>query len=389
MMKPDSPKRQPEAQHEIRPEPSYLIGHDLTSLQALMQSMEEPAFRAEQLHQWLYVKCVRDYEAMSNLAKSTRAKLAEKFPQIGCLTLHTREQSRDGTQKFLFELASPANLPGPATGAASPANASPYRIESVLMPYQERGTLSACISSQAGCAVGCHFCATAKLGFKRQLTVAEIVDQYLYVQHLAQAEVRNIVFMGQGEPLLNLDNVIPAMMLLNQSAEVGMRRMTISTAGIVPGIYRLAQEALPVTLAVSLHAPDDTTRSAFMPINAKYPIAELLPALHHYVNTTRRRLTIEYIMLAGINDSPTQAHMLAQQLKGLKCNVNLIPYNPIAAQLLPPGGEALKRSSPKAIETFREIVSGYGRKVTVRLERGADINAACGQLANQHSSNVA
>jgi 23S rRNA (adenine2503-C2)-methyltransferase len=285
------------------------------------------------------------------------------------LALEKREISRDGTQKFLFKLPD---------GKV---------VESVLMPYQERGTVSACISSQVGCAVNCSFCATAKLGFTRQLSVAEMVDQYLYVQHLAGVEVRNIVFMGQGEPLLNLENLLPAITLLNQSAEVGMRRMTISTAGVVPGIMRLAEESLPLTLAVSLHAPDDETRSRIMPINKKWPLNQLIPALHYYIDQTGRRLTIEYIMIKDVNDSVAQAHQLAQILKGLKCNVNLIPYNPIAPVLLPPEGANLKRSSSQAIHHFQEIVSGYGRKVTVRLERGVDINAACGQLANQHVAN--
>ncbi|MEB3206256.1 MAG: 23S rRNA (adenine(2503)-C(2))-methyltransferase RlmN, partial [Vampirovibrionales bacterium] len=347
------------------PTPS-LVGHSHEALYSLMQTLEEPKFRADQIHHWMYVKGVRTYEAMSNLAKSTRLKLAERFPSIGCLTLKTREISQDGTQKFLFRLAD---------GKV---------VESVLMPYQERGTVSACISSQVGCAVNCSFCATAKLGFTRQLSVSEIVDQYLYVQHLAGVEVRNIVFMGQGEPLLNLENLLPAITLLNQSAEVGMRRMTISTAGVVPGILRLAEESFPLTLAVSLHAPDDETRSSIMPINKKWPIAELIPSLHHYSHQTGRRLTIEYILIQDVNDSASQAHQLAQLLKGLKCNVNLIPYNPIAPVLLPIEGANLKRSTPQAIHQFQQIVSSYGRKVTIRLERGVDINAACGQLANQH-----
>jgi 23S rRNA (adenine2503-C2)-methyltransferase len=356
----------PELPETLVPQTPSLVGHTHEALYRLMQSLGEPKFRADQIHHWMYVKGVRHYEAMSNLAKSTRLKLAERFPSIGCLTLNTREISQDGTQKFLFRLAD---------GKV---------VESVLMPYQERGTVSACISSQVGCAVNCSFCATAKLGFTRQLSVAEIVDQYLYVQHLAGVEVRNIVFMGQGEPLLNLENLLPAITLLNQSAEVGMRRMTISTAGVVPGILRLAEESFPLTLAVSLHAPDDETRSGIMPINKKWPIAELIQSLHYYSRQTGRRLTIEYILIKDVNDSASQAHQLAQRLKGLKCNVNLIPYNPIAPVLLPIEGANLKRSTPQAIHQFQQIVSSYGRKVTIRLERGVDINAACGQLANQH-----
>jgi 23S rRNA (adenine2503-C2)-methyltransferase len=335
-----------------------LIGKSLDELRTLVTDMGEPAFRAEQLHQWLYVKCVRHLDQMTNLKKTFREKLAERY-QVGVLTVAQKQVSQDGTTKYLFRLPD---------GKV---------VESVLMYFEERGTYAVCLSTQVGCAVNCGFCATGKLGFMRNLSVAEIVEQYLYVQGDSGKEVRNIVFMGQGEPMLNYEALMRAIHILNISAEVGMRHMTISTSGIVPRIYDLATEDLQLTLAISLHAPDNATREAIMPLNKKWPLEELMPALHHYVGVTGKRLTIEYILLAGVNDQPSHAHALGKLLQGLKCNINLIPYNPI--------GEAYgyERPSRNAIYRFKEIAAAYGKKVTVRVERGVDIAAACGQLANQ------
>ncbi|MEB3286548.1 MAG: 23S rRNA (adenine(2503)-C(2))-methyltransferase RlmN [Vampirovibrionales bacterium] len=335
-----------------------LIGKTLDELRVLMSELGEPKFRAEQLHHWLYVKNVRDWEAMGNLKRDFRDKLKANF-RIGPLEIASKQESKDGTVKYLFRLD------------------DGQLIESVLMYFQDRDTYAVCVSTQVGCAVNCSFCATAKLGFKRQLSIAEIVDQYVYVQGDSGKEVRNLVFMGQGEPLLNYDNLLPAIHILNQSAEVGMRHITISTSGIVPQIDRLADEKLQLTLAVSLHAPNDTVRESFMPINRKWPVAELIVSLKRYVAKTNRRLTIEYILLEGVNDNPQEAHQLGQLLKGLKCNVNLIPYNPISHC------SEFKRPSRNRVFAFNEIVTSYGKKVTVRVERGADIDAACGQLANK------
>ncbi len=342
---------------EGAPKPA-LIGKSLDELKMLVKEMGEPAFRAEQLHHWLYVKCVRDLEAMSNLKKSFKEKLSDQY-QMGALTIAEKQVSADGTVKYLFRLYD---------GRV---------VESVLMYFQDRETYAICLSTQVGCAVNCDFCATGKLGFTRNLSIGEIVEQYIYVQGDSGVEIRNIVFMGQGEPLLNYDNLIPAIHLLNKSAEVGMRHITISTSGIVPRIYDLAKEDLQLTLAISLHAPDDTIRESFMPINRKWPLNELMPALHAYVESTNKRLTVEYILLAGINDQVQHAHMLAQLTQSLKCNINLIPYNPIG------DGYGYKRPSGNAIHRFKDVVSSYGKKVTVRIERGVDIDAACGQLANK------
>jgi 23S rRNA (adenine2503-C2)-methyltransferase len=338
-----------------------LIGMSLTDLRDMVKDMGEPSFRADQLHHWVYVKCFRDWELMTNLKRSFRDKLQEQY-QIGSLEIAEKQVSQDGTTKYLFRLAD---------GKV---------VESVLMHFEERGTYAICISTQVGCAVNCDFCATGKLGFSRNLTVGEIAEQYLYVQGDSGKEVRNIVFMGQGEPLLNYDALLKAIRLLNQSAEVGMRHITISTSGIVSGIERLAKEDLQLTLAISLHAPDDETRESFMPINKKWPLEKLMPALHNYVASTGKRLTVEYILLADVNDQPKHAHALGELLEDLKCNVNLIPYNPIQA------ADHYKRPSRNSIFRFCNIVSEYGKKTTIRIERGADIAAACGQLANQQLS---
>lgn len=323
-----------------------------------MVQMGEPRFRAQQLHSWIYVHCARDFDSMTNLSKAFRQKLAETY-RVGQLSIADKQVSTDGTCKYLFRLV------------------DDHVVESVLMYFEERGVYSVCLSTQVGCAVNCDFCATGKLGFKRQLTTSEIVEQLLYVIHDSKAEVRNIVFMGQGEPLLNYDHTIEAIELINRSAEIGMRHITLSTSGIVPGIERLAEEDLQLTLAVSLHAPDNETRNKIMPINRKYPLEVLMPVLRDYFKRTHRRITIEYVMLADINDSEAHAYELISLLKGLNCNVNLIPYNPIGAEY------GYKRPSRERIGRFRDIVFDKGNvKTTVRVERGVDIAAACGQLAN-------
>lgn len=337
---------------------NILIGKTLDELRDMVVEMGEPKFRADQLHHWIYVRCERDFEKMTNLKKTFREKIAETY-QVGSLKIKEKQVSDDGTIKYLFEL-----LDGSV-------------VESVLMYFEERGTYAICISSQVGCAVDCGFCATGKLGFKRHLTASEIAEQYIYVQGDSGQEIRNVVFMGQGEPLLNYDNLMSGIGILNKSAEVGMRRMTISTSGIVPKIDKLADENAQITLAISLHAPDNETRTSFMPITKKWPVEELMASLHRYVDKTNRRLTIEYILLRGVNDTEDHAHKLGNLTKRLKCNINLIPYNPIGEQY------GFERPERNRIENFKNIVYSYGKKVTVRVERGTDIDAACGQLANK------
>lgn len=336
-----------------------LMGMTLEQLTELMKGLDEPAFRAKQIFQWMYVKNVRDFREMKNVSKATQEKL-EALYTVGRLTCVDKQVSQDGTTKYLFQTP---------TG---------HQIESVLMYFDDRDAYSICISSQVGCAVDCSFCATGKLGFKENLTVADIVDQFLYVQHDCGRDIRNIVYMGQGEPLLNYDNVLGSVRLLNTAAEVGIRHITISTSGIVPKIDQLGDEGLQIVLAVSLHAPDDETRNKFMPINKKWPVKTLVQSIHRYVEKTGRRVTIEYILLKGINDSVQHAKRLGALLSSLKCNINLIPYNPIGMEY------DFERPTDAAIVSFMRHVSDYGKKVTVRVERGTDIAAACGQLANQY-----
>lgn len=343
-----------------------LVGLTEAELKTLVAELGEKPFRAQQLHNWLYVRCARDFNAMTNLAASFRERLTANY-RVGCLELVERQKSADGTRKYLFKTD------------------SGKLIESVLMYFEERDTYSLCMSSQVGCAVDCQFCATGKLGFQQNLSVGEIVDQYLFVKAdcrdvLSESGIRNIVFMGQGEPLLNYDNLLAAIRILNQSAEVGIRHITVSTSGIVPKINQLATEGLQLVLAVSLHAPDDETRDQFMPINRKWPVAKVMESIRNYVGTTGRRVTIEYILLKGINDTEDHAHKLGKLLQGVKVNVNLIPYNPIGASY------GFERPDNIAITKFMDTVSSYGKKVTVRVERGVDIAAACGQLANKYTS---
>lgn len=335
-----------------------LIGYSLSDCERLVETLNQPSFRARQIHSWIYVHAVRDIEAMTNLSKDLRTKLAAEY-SVGELSIASKDVSEDGTIKYLFKLAD---------GQA---------IESVLMPFDERGVFAVCLSTQVGCAVNCDFCATGKIGFKRQLSASEIVEQLLFIKHDAGKDIKNVVLMGQGEPLLNYDETLKAIRLINQSAEIGMRHITLSTSGIIPAMNQLAEEKLQLTLAISLHAPDNETRDLFMPINKKYPVEDLIAAIDHYTNTTGRRVTIEYILLDGINDTPSHAHKLNNLLRPIKCLINLIPYNPIGEEY------GYKRPSGNRIHAFREILMTGPNTVTVRLERGADIAAACGQLHNQ------
>ena len=340
-----------------------LVGMTLTEMKEWVLQLGQPAFRATQLHHWVYVHCVRNFDQMTNLSKDFRT-LLEEHCQPDVLQLHSKQVSQDGTVKYLFRLP------------------DGELIESVLMYFRDRGSYSLCISTQVGCAMNCSFCATGKLGLKRHLSVAEIVDQYLFAQQDANVEIRNIVFMGQGEPLHNYDATLKAIRILNESAEVGMRRITVSTSGVVSHIEQLAEEKMPLTLAVSLHAPDNETRSQIMPINKRWPLEVLMPVLRHYSKQTNRRMTIEYILIRDLNDTDDHAHRLAGLLQGLHANINLIPYNPIDSDL--PGCPDYQRSTNRQIERFHTILTQHGRKVTTRMERGVDIDAACGQLANRH-----
>ncbi|EMR12390.1 ribosomal RNA large subunit methyltransferase N [Methylophaga lonarensis MPL] len=341
-----------------------LLGLDLEGLEAFFVEHGEKAFRARQLLQWIHQYRVTDFAEMSNLSKALRQKLSEvaeiKVPEV----MH-EHISTDGTRKWLIKMDG--------------GNA----IETVYIPEGNRGTL--CVSSQVGCALTCTFCSTAQQGFNRNLTAAEIIAQ-LWIANEALGKdpkgnrvVTNVVMMGMGEPLANYNNVITAMRLMRDDHGYGIswRRLTLSTSGMVPMIDKLKQDC-HVSLAISLHAANDKLRSQIIPLNEKYPIAELLAACKRYVagEQQRRHITVEYVMLAGINDSEQDARDLIRILKGLPNKVNLIPFNPFP-------GTDYRCSSRNAISRFQKILSDAGLVATVRKTRGDDIVAACGQLAGE------
>jgi 23S rRNA (adenine2503-C2)-methyltransferase len=345
------------------PTPVNLLGLDRAGLQAFFVDLGEKPFRGVQVLQWLHQYRAADFDAMTNLSKALRARLGE----IATITAPVVKQDQvgaDGTRKWLFELAD-GNC-----------------IETVYIPEIDRGTL--CVSSQVGCGLNCTFCATGAQGFNRDLTAAEIIGQVWLAHRLldagadARRAITNIVFMGMGEPLLNFDNVLAAIRVLLDDLAYGLsrRRVTVSTAGLVPLIDRL-HAAAPVSLAVSLHAPTDALRTELVPLNRKYPIAVLLDACRRYVaDEPRRTVTFEYVMLAGVNDSPAQARELVRLLEGMPAKVNLIPFNPFPHT-------RYQRSSQSAIDAFREILMQAGLITITRRTRGDDIEAACGQLAGR------
>jgi len=323
---------------------------DLSRLDQLLADRGEPAFRAAQVWEWL-AGGARSYAEMTNLPKALREALAGELP-ISTLDLSREATSSDGTRKALFETADGRPL------------------ETVLMSYRD-GRRSVCLSSQSGCPLTCSFCATGRMAFGRNLTASEILDQALHFRR--RGPVDHAVFMGMGEPLMNLDAVLAACERLPRIG-ISAAHTTISTVGWVPGIERLATEGPRVRLALSVHAAEDDVRSSLMPVNDRYPLAEAIAACLRWREARNRRVYIEYLMLAGVNDDPDQALVLAEVLKPREAfKVNLIPFNPT------PGD--LTGSSPDAIAAFRDVLIARGIPVTVRLTRGRDIAAACGQLA--------
>lgn len=339
-----------------------LLDLDPAAMRSFFTDLGEKPFHGTQVLQWIHQRGEIDFGRMTDLSKSLRENLLNhaevRLPEI------VRDSvADDGTRKWLMQLPD-GNC-----------------IETVYIPEDDRGTL--CVSSQVGCMLNCSFCSTARQGFNRNLEVGEIIGQ-LWVaghalgQHGSDRVVTNVVMMGMGEPLLNYDNVVSAMQLMLDDHAYGLsrRRVTLSTAGVVPAIDRLAVD-LPVSLAVSLHAPDDDLRDQLVPINRKYPIRQLLDACTRYVGTdTRRRVTFEYVMLEGVNDSPQHARKLASVLSGVPAKVNLIPFNPF------PQSE-YRRSSRPVIDRFRDELMRRGIVTVTRKTRGDDIDAACGQLAGQ------
>lgn len=337
-----------------------LLGLDRQAMEAFFASLGEKPFRATQLIKWIHQRGVADFSAMTDLSKALRAKL-EDVCEVRLPEAVFDQRSADGTRKWLLRLDG--------------GNA----IEVVFIPEPNRGTL--CVSSQVGCALECTFCSTATQGFNRNLSVAEIIGQLRFaVTALAEENlsVTNVVFMGMGEPLLNFNNVVAASNLMTEDHAYGLskRRVTISTSGVVPALYRLA-EATDVSLAVSLHAPDDALRDELVPINKKYPIAELLPACNNYIaDKPHRHITWEYVMLDGVNDHDAHAHQLAKLLVGIPGKINLIPFNPFP-------GSRYKRSASARIQRFARILHEAGHVVTTRKTRGDDIDGACGQLVGK------
>lgn len=336
--------------------PIDLLSLSEPELADLLKTWGEPSFRAKQVREWVYQKGATDFEAMTNLPKPLRERLAEATT-LGTLTVDAEQVAQDGTVKRLYRLS------------------DGQLVESVLMAYED-GRRTACISSQAGCAMGCVFCATGQMGFARHLSPTEIVEQaQRFNQDLKPAGERlsNIVLMGMGEPFHNYDAVLAAIRRLNTELGIGARHITVSTVGIVPKILEFAQEGLQVKLAISLHAATDEARSALMPVNRRWPLAELMAATRTYAEATGRRVSFEWALIAGKNDDEATARQLAALLRGQHAHVNLIPLNPTA------GFDGAPTSSPAAAR-FVEVLEAAGIPATVRVRRGIDIDAGCGQL---------
>ena len=336
-----------------------LLGASLEELTVWVQQQKQPAYRGKQLHDWIYQKGVRSLNDISVFSKQWRAEVAE-IP-IGRSTLHYRSVANDGTIKYLLKLT------------------DGQVIEAVGIPSDKR--LTVCVSTQVGCPMACDFCATGKGGYKRNLARHEIVDQVLTVQEDFQQRVSHVVFMGMGEPLLNVDNVLGAVKSLNKDVGIGQRSLTLSTVGIRDRIRQLAEHHLQVTLAVSLHAPNQALREKLIPSAHTYHIEELLEECREYVEITGRRISFEYVLLAGVNDLPEHALELARHLRGFQSHVNLIPYNPISEV-------DYKRPNSDRIQAFFKVLQEQKTAVSIRYSRGLEADAACGQLRTSQKSIV-
>ncbi len=318
-----------------------------------------PAFRARQIYDWIYLKNVDSFQKMMNVPVKIITLLESVFI-LDQMKPVTRQVSRDGSEKFLFKLK------------------DNHLIESVMIRGNKRNTL--CLSSQVGCLWHCLFCASGKDGFQRNLTAGEMVDQILLIQRITDQRIHNIVFMGMGEPFNNYEQVMKSVNMINcrQGINIGARRITISTCGIIPEIIKLTHHPLQVELSVSLHSADENVRSALMPVNDQYPLKELIVACRYYVQRKKRQITFEYLMLKGINDSVEQAQQLCRLIADFDSKVNLIVYNPIRNQ------NNLLSSDEKAISVFQQIIRQNQIPVTIRYSRGQDIHAACGQLKGHY-----
>lgn len=368
--------------------PQNLLDFDLDGLTAWFTELGEKPFRARQVFHWMHQAGVADFAQMTDIAKSLREKLQQQAAVVAP-AINYAHASADGTRKWLFDVGpGGGTASGESGGETGRDQAWRNGIETVFIPEDDRGTL--CVSSQVGCALECTFCSTGRQGFNRNLTVAEIIGQLWVAHHGLKAEVNrttgeisdrpvtNVVMMGMGEPLANFENVVTALgiMLDDHAYGLSRRRVTVSTSGLVPAMDRLA-ERCPVALAVSLHAPNDALRDQIVPINRKYPLAELMAACRRYlVHAPRDFITFEYVMLAGVNDQPEHARQLIELTRDVPCKFNLIPFNPF-----PDSGYEKPRA--EAMRVFRQILQDAGHVVTTRKTRGDDIDAACGQLAGK------
>jgi 23S rRNA (adenine2503-C2)-methyltransferase len=335
-----------------------------------IESLGQRPYRAKQIINWIYKKLVTSFDEMTDLPKELRRELTEKA-FIGNLHLQQKQTSMDGTEKFLFKLEDGET------------------IESVLIPNSRgKNSFTLCISSQVGCAMGCKFCMTGKLGLKRNLQAYEIIDQVISVKRYIQSKsgcpahsITNIVFMGMGEPLNNIKEVIHALYIITDIMGFSKRKVTVSTAGIIPGIYELAEKGPRVNLAISLNASSDEIRNKIMPVNKKYPLGRLLEACRKFPLLPNRHITFEYVLISGINDSREDAFRLSKLLRGIKSKINLIPYNPLPATTFRKSLSNEFKSPPeKDILVFQKILKKAGITATLRKSKGVDISAACGQL---------
>ena len=334
--------------------------YTLDELKEEFKKLEEKSYRAEQVYEWIYKKKVNSFDDMTNLSIDLREKLKNNF-SFGTFNIIKKLESIDGTKKYLFDIN----------------DGSGSLIESVLMQYHHGYTI--CVSSQIGCRMGCKFCASTGIKFERGLEAGEIVEQLLAIEKDAGITISNIVFMGIGEPLDNYENVMRAIKILNhpKSLNIGARHISISTSGLVPEIYKMADEKMQCTLSISLHASNNDTRSEMMPINKKYPIEELMAACKYYIEKTNKRISFEYALAKDNNDNLQDAKDLVKLLKGMLAHVNLIPINKID------NGKYFKSTNENIIK-FRDYLNDNGIVATIRRELGSDIDAACGQLRKQN-----
>lgn len=340
-----------------------LIGRSLSELTEWVISQGQPSYRGKQLHEWLYTRGARRLEDITVFPKAWREEFTlNPTVEIGRSQIDVHKQTRDGTEKFLLKLD------------------DGEIVETVGIPTSKR--LTVCVSTQVGCPMACDFCATGKGGFRRNLAKHEIIDQVLTVQDVMQQRVSHIVFMGMGEPLLNYENLIGAIAVINKDIGIGQRNITVSTVGIPNQIPRLAEEHLQVTLAVSLHAPTQDVRAQVIPSADRYPLIALMDDCREYVEITGRRISFEYTLLAGVNDSAEQAKELAHLIRGFQSHVNLIPYNTVS-------DADYKRPSERAIQTFVQVLEDCKVAVSVRRTRGLEADAACGQLRGRHEKALA